>query len=139
MGIEQPPQPDIRCVVCNMCFVQAHLENTYGCPNCGTIIKPAYIADDVMIVLNWRDARVLGNYAARWAQGFDQSDPVMRDTVKALENIIKRLEGFRPKKARGLLFAKGIPQDMEQEEVPEGCILSPIQRHHLDGPEPESA
>lgn len=78
------------------------MENKQGvnrCPNCGTVIPPYLIAQDILIAINWQSLRILATYSKRWITQFDLRKRGNRDMVQALENIIHYLGHHRPPNA----------------------------------------
>ena len=83
-----------RCTVCASEYTDAEIATATACPNCGSKGLPCDIAQDIEIKTNWHELRILGIWASNWAHeklGGEKD----RDSVKALNAIIKRLEAQR--------------------------------------------
>jgi len=91
---------DIRCSVCLREFNTAQLKSeglfNGTCPICGTGIKPHKMAEDGYVKVNWQELRVLAIYARRWADTFDRRPLGNLQAITVLENILKRLERYKP-------------------------------------------
>lgn len=96
--MESPKNNDIRCSVClreyNL-YDQQQL-GTIGCPDCRSIIPPLFLIHDIHVRVNWQDLRILATYSKRWVTQFDMTLKGNQDMVKALENILQKLQQYQP-------------------------------------------
>lgn len=99
---------DIRCSVCLTEFKLQTIQGSGAktCPICHTMIEPLFIANDVIIEINWQSLRVLATYSKRWSKKIDQGTQANRDMVQALENILTQLKHYRPLSALPLITAE---------------------------------
>ena len=106
---------DIRCMVCRSEFVEDVLKQNkeQTCPICKTSIKPMRIQNDGFIKVNWEEIRLVSIYAQRWAEKFDKTNPANMEYLRALRNIIDRIQLYIPRGARNLDPVEQVPRDKD--------------------------
>ena len=139
------PKKDIRCQVCLTEFNKAELkakmlagevEETQLCPACGTHLGPMLIKDDINIMVNWQELRILTILAKRYSREHAGNRPE-GDARKSLDNIIEKLSKYKPADSPLPLMTEAdlAPITVDQNvEIPEefknklddGSILSPF-------------
>lgn len=120
-------KPDVRCAVCLTGFVRAELKavRAKNCPHCGAMVPFLKMSEDGLIKINWQDIRVLAIYAQRWAKTFKKDLQGNIDHIKALDNIVKHLEQYKPKGGHPL-DPEIMTQKIKEADKPlVGAILSP--------------
>lgn len=121
-----------RCPVCLREFAMAEYYNKPACTVCGARNPLLYIPHDITLKLNWQDLRILAIYSVRFARMFANTDQDNYNR-KALENILEKINAYRPKhNAIPLLAeieaedaAKRISEKMDQMPPP------PAQKKHV--------
>ncbi len=83
----------VRCIRCASAFdLEALPEDVHACSSCGTTSLPVRPEDDVTVVLNWQELRILGVWASNWA-----GQPLFPEDSRAtLDAILKRLQAQHP-------------------------------------------
>lgn len=105
MNVQYFGHNDMRCPVCLLEWNKQALKQVgvNVCPQCKTSIPALEIANDGYIKANWQDLRVLAIYAKRWAQVFDLKKKGDRDAFQALDNILRKIQSYKPKNAIDLV------------------------------------
>lgn len=81
------------CVRCGARFEEAEIEGATACPKCGHKGVPCDVNQDVRVIVNWHELRILGIWAENWAQRNCADDPQMLEVVHA---IVRRLQQQQP-------------------------------------------
>lgn len=98
MTILFPKKNDMRCPACLTEWnkVSLQMAGLRGCPKCKTALEPLKIEEDGYIHVNWQDMRMLVLYAKRWSKIFDRKNRVSNDAIMALDNIVAKIQSYRP-------------------------------------------
>lgn len=112
-------------MVCQSEFELAVLKerNEQTCPTCKTRMRPMRIANDGYIKINWEEIRLMAIYAQRWTEKFDKTNQGNMDYIKALNNIVSKIQLYQPKTSMSLDPKEEVPKDASGKITK--AILSP--------------
>ena len=63
------------CTLCGARFTHAEVDGAECCPKCGDKGLPCDPNDDVMVLVNWHELRILGIWAENFAQACQTRNP----------------------------------------------------------------
>lgn len=88
------------CTVCGARFTHAEIDGYSACPKCGDTGIPCATAEDLRIVVNWHELRILGIWAENYAQQCDSKDKTGASLIKTVHAITRRLQRQFPDKTK---------------------------------------
>lgn len=94
----------MRCTDCYKEFSEEEVGTSPGCPSCGTSSLPMWIKHDVEVKINWHELRILGMWAANYAESLEDASRV------SLHKILKRLSKYRPEDAGALTLVEEVKE-----------------------------
>lgn len=109
-----------RCTVCGKEFSDDEIpDGTKNCPNCGTIVTPCLISEDVNIKINWHELRILMIWAENWARQIDKDEPANEKHLLTIMTIAERLQRQYPDKTPLTLFGeiKGLRKHFGENNI----------------------
>lgn len=88
------------CTVCGARFTAEEVEGASACPKCGDTGTPCDTKNDVSVVVNWHELRVLGIWAENWAQhcGKTEANNPSGPPLHVVHAITRRLQRQFPDK-----------------------------------------
>ncbi len=101
-----------RCSRCEAEFTEAEIKDATGCPKCGTTSLPHDTDNDVTVVINTSELRILGIWAENYAVSVDNQhlDDAHREPLKdAMTRILAKLH------KQLIALGKDVPLSMSDE------------------------
>ena len=66
------------CTLCGARFTHAEVDGADCCPKCGDKGIPCDPNDDVLVLVNWHELRILGIWAGEFCAGMSDAEPWRR-------------------------------------------------------------
>lgn len=101
------------------------------CPNCNTNVMPMNIVHNGFIEMNWAELVMLCTYAKRWTKVITPDSETSIHLLMAFDNIMKRLEKYRPDGMPALFPEK---DDVEIKVEHQGVALKPNDKGKILSP-----
>ena len=86
------------CTLCGARFTHAEIDGATACPKCGNAGIPCDANEDMTVVINWHELRILGIWAENWAQHCQKLAPGGKGQARpeVIHAIARRLERQYP-------------------------------------------
>lgn len=105
----------LRCATCERKMTLEEAKSFKHCPECGGGVAPEFVEQDILIRMNWAEARMLMN----WAQAFALAVKLPASAYQRLARLARKFRLLRPHRSPALM----------DEEVQEEAQLSELEQN----------